>query len=155
MYTVGVISDTHGLLRPEAIEALQGVDHILHAGDVGKPEILARLREVAPVTAIRGNVDKGPWAEALPLTEVVAFGETYCYLIHDRQDLDLDPVAAGLQVVITGHTHRPLIETLAGVCYLNPGIAGPVRFRLPVTLAYLLVGPHELRTELITLVERD
>lgn len=155
MPTIGVISDTHGLLRTEAVEALRKVDHILHAGDVGKPEILDQLQEIAPLTAIRGNVDKGAWAEELPLTEVFECKGRFCYLIHDRQSLDLDPVAAGFDVVITGHTHRPSIETIEGVCYLNPGSAGPFRFRLPVTLAYLSVGPNELRTELVTLVERD
>jgi uncharacterized protein len=155
MLTIGVISDTHGLLRPEAIAALRGVDHILHAGDVGKPEILAQLRALAPLTAIRGNVDKGPWAEALPMTEGIELGGKFCYLIHDRQDLDIDPVAAGFDVVVTGHSHRPLIETIGGVCYLNPGSAGPFRFKLPVTLAYLYLEPDELRTELITLVARS
>jgi hypothetical protein len=150
--TIGVISDTHGLLRPEAVAALQGVDHILHAGDVGKSEILDALRAIAPLTAIRGNVDRGSWAEALPLTEAVELGGRWLYLIHDRQGLDLDPVAAGFDVVISGHTHQPKMETQPGVCYLNPGSAGPFRFRLPVTIAYL--DPETLRMELRTLVER-
>lgn len=154
MTKIGVISDTHGLLRPEASAALQGVHHILHAGDVGKPEILTQLAAIAPLTAIRGNIDRGPWAEALPPTEVVEFDGTFCYLIHDRQDLDLDPAAAGFQVVITGHSHRPLIETVDGVCYLNPGSAGPRRFRLPITLAYLYVDGTALHTELVDLAKR-
>jgi uncharacterized protein len=151
---LGIISDTHGLLRPEAIDALQSVDHILHIGDVGKPEVLTQLRELAPLTAIRGNVDRGPWAEALPTTEVFEAAGTFIYLLHDLHDLDLDPVAAGFQVVLSGHSHRPAIQTREGVLYLNPGSAGPFRFKLPVTLAYLYLGDGPPHAELVELVQR-
>ncbi len=151
---LGIISDTHGLLRPEAINALRDVDHILHAGDVGKPEILDQLREIAPVTAIRGNVDKGEWAQVLPFTEVFDAEGTYLYMVHDREDLDLDPVAAGFQVVVFGHSHKPLTETRDGVLYLNPGSAGPFRFKLPVTLAYLDLTDEGPKVEMVELVKR-
>ena len=134
---VGIISDTHGLLRPEAEQALHGVDVIVHAGDVGKPEILARLKEIAPVFAVRGNVDTEPWAQELPLTAVVDAGRASLYVLHNLRDLDLVPEAAGFQVVISGHTHQPEQKAQNGVLYLNPGSAGPKRFRLPVTLGLL------------------
>lgn len=134
---IGVIADTHGLLRPEAARALAGVARIIHAGDVGEPGILDRLRRIAPVVAVRGNVDHGPWANALPETEVVDVGGALIYVLHDLEMLDLDPAAAGFGVVISGHSHRPLIETRGGVLFLNPGSAGPRRFDLPITLARL------------------
>jgi putative phosphoesterase len=134
---VGVVSDTHGLLRPEALQALEGVDRIVHAGDIGDPSILARLREVAPVVAIRGNVDRGPWAAALPATEVVDVDGTMLYVVHDLDDLDLEPSAAGFGAVLSGHSHRPRVEWRRHVLYLNPGSAGPRRFHLPVSLAIL------------------
>ena len=137
--TVGVISDTHGLLRPEAVEALRGVDQILHAGDVGTPDILASLRAIAPTTAVRGNVDHGVWATALPLTDVVRLGGVDVYMLHDVGALDLDPVAAGFAAVISGHSHQPKAEWRRGVLFLNPGSAGPRRFTLPVTLSILRV----------------
>jgi putative phosphoesterase len=134
---IGVISDTHGLLRPEAIEALKGCDHILHAGDVGNIEILATLREIAPVTAIRGNIDThGPCAE-LPATEAVELGGNLFYLVHSIHDLDINPREAGVSCVIAGHSHKPVIEEKGSVLYLNPGSAGPRRFGLPVTVARL------------------
>lgn len=134
---IGVISDTHGLLRPEAIETLAGVDHILHAGDVGGIEILDRLRVIAPVTAIRGNVDGfGPCA-ALPEIEVVELGGLSLYMLHDLNALDLDPVAAGMAAVIYGHSHQPQMEERKGLLYFNPGSAGPRRFSLPVSLGFL------------------
>lgn len=148
---IGVISDTHGLLRPEAIEALRGSRLIVHAGDVGKPEILTQLREIAPVVAVRGNVDHGPWAEALPVTEVVELDPVLLYVLHDLSELDLDPVAAGLRVVITGHTHQPRLRERGGVLHLNPGSAGPRRFKLPVTLARLWVSGMEVEAELVEL----
>jgi uncharacterized protein len=132
---IGVISDTHGLLRPEALTALAGVEHILHAGDVGDIAILAALRAIAPVTAIRGNIDTaGPCAE-LPATEMVELGGRTFYLVHAIEDLDISPKAAGVDVVVFGHSHRPAVERRGEVLYLNPGSAGPRRFQLPVTLA--------------------
>ncbi|HEU4407315.1 MAG TPA: metallophosphoesterase family protein [Polyangiaceae bacterium] len=148
---VGVISDTHGLLRPEALEALRGVDHIVHAGDVGEPEVLSALGAIAPLTAVRGNNDKGPWAKGLPESAAVEVGGAWFYVLHDRNELDLDPAAAGFAAVITGHTHRPAIEVRKGVLYLNPGSAGPRRFRLPIALAKVEVSNAGVRPELITL----
>jgi uncharacterized protein len=137
---IGVISDTHGLLRPEALDALRGVDHILHAGDVGDAEILTRLRALAPLTAIRGNIDvRGPCAH-LPETEVVEFCGHSLYMLHDRNALDLDPVAAGFAAIISGHSHKPLIEWNRKVLYFNPGSAGPRRFSLPISIGLLRVG---------------
>ncbi len=149
--TLGVISDTHGLLRPEAVAALQGADLILHAGDIGAPEILAELRRLAPVIAVRGNVDRGPWAERLPATEVVECGGAQLYLLHDRKQLDLDPAAAGFLAVICGHSHRPAQQRRKGVLYFNPGSAGPRRFHLPVSLGRLHIRDGKIKAELITL----
>jgi putative phosphoesterase len=150
---IGVISDTHGLLRPEAEIALAGCDRIIHAGDVGKAGILDRLEEIAPTSAVRGNVDHGSWADALPETEVVALAdEVLLYVLHDLEQLDLDPAAAGFKMVISGHSHRPSIEHRRGVTYLNPGSAGPRRFRLPVTLALLHIGEGVPRTEIVELL---
>jgi putative phosphoesterase len=148
---IGVISDTHGLLRLQAIEALRGVDHILHAGDVGDPLILDSLRELAPVTAISGNIDvDGPCCH-LPATEVVTlYGHTF-YMLHDRHALNLDPAAAGFAAVISGHSHRPLIEWRHGVLYLNPGSAGPRRFSLPISLALLAIHADSLHPQLVNL----
>lgn len=148
---VGVISDTHGLLRPEALEALQGSDVIIHAGDVGEAAILDRLGEIAPVRAVRGNVDRGTWAQALPATEVVQVGEALLYVLHDVGELDLDPVAAGFHAVIFGHSHRPESEVRNGVLYLNPGSAGPRRFTLPVSVAKVGVKGTLLAPVLVTL----
>jgi len=137
---VGIISDTHGLLREEAARALAGSELILHAGDVGTPEVLEQLREIAPVVAVRGNVDRGSWADVLPATEVVEFAGALLYVVHQPEHLDLDPVAAEISAVIFGHTHRPLIEERGGVLYVNPGSAGPRRFALPVAVAQLRIG---------------
>ncbi len=149
--TVGVISDTHGLLRPEAMAALAGVDRILHAGDVGAPDILDRLAAIAPTTAVRGNVDHGGWATALPLTDVVRLGELDVYMLHDLGTLDLDPVAAGFAAVISGHSHQPRADWKGRVLYLNPGSAGPRRFTLPVTLSILRIEGPTLSHERIDL----
>jgi putative phosphoesterase len=148
---IGVISDTHGLLRPAAIEALRGVEHILHAGDVGDASILDALRSVAPVTAIRGNIDVGGPCSHLQATEVVTLqGHTF-YMLHDRQALDLDPAAAGFSAVISGHSHKPLLEWRHGVLYMNPGSAGPRRFSLPVSIGLLTIGADGLQPRLVTL----
>ena len=132
---IGVISDTHGLLRPEALDALAGIEHIIHAGDIGSPEIVPRLGEIAPVTAIRGNVDTQAWAQGFPPWELVTLAGHMIYIIHDLGELDIDPVAAGFDMVVFGHSHMPKTETRQGVLYLNPRSAGPRRFRLPITIA--------------------
>jgi uncharacterized protein len=148
---VGVISDTHGVLRPEAIEALRGSEHIIHAGDVGSPEILAELSALAPLTAIRGNIDKGAWARKLPETEVLELGGISIYVLHDLAQLDLKPKAAGFSVVISGHSHVPKSETREGVLYVNPGSAGPRRFRLPISVGRLIVNHGGARGEILQL----
>lgn len=149
---VGVISDTHGLLRPEAIAALQGVDAILHGGDIGPEQILTDLADIAPVTAIRGNVDTAPWCAALPETRVLTLAGVTIHMLHDLKTLGADPAAEGYGVVISGHSHKPLIERRDGVLYLNPGSAGRRRFRLPVTLARLdLRDAARPRADLLTL----
>ncbi len=148
---IGIISDTHGLLRPEALAALAGVEHILHAGDVGDIRILDILRSIAPITAIRGNIDtSGPCAE-LPATEYVTLDGATFYLIHDLHDLDLNPTAAGMQCVISGHSHRAAIKTLHSILYLNPGSAGPRRFSLPITLAIIQAHAGILKPDIISL----
>lgn len=148
---IGVISDTHGLLRPEAVEALRGVKHILHAGDVGDAAILDQLRQMAPVTAIRGNTDRsGPCAQ-LPKIELTELGGCSIYMLHDVHELDLDPVAAGIQAVVSGHSHKPLIEWKKGVLYFNPGSAGPRRFSLPISVGFLKVSQNGLEPRLQTI----
>jgi putative phosphoesterase len=134
---IGIISDTHGLLRPQAKHALEGVTQIVHAGDIGRPDIITELGRIAPVIAIRGNIDTGQWAQRYPQTQMVTLGGRSIYVLHDRHALHLDPASCGVDIVISGHSHKPLIETIQGVLYLNPGSAGPRRFRLPVTLAIL------------------
>ncbi len=148
---IGVISDTHGLLRPQAVAALQGSALIIHAGDVGRPEILDELRRIAPVVAVRGNVDHGAWAGRLPLSEIVEHEGVRLYVLHILEDLDLDPPTAGFQAVITGHTHRPKTETKNGVLYFNPGSAGPRRFDLPVSVGRLAMRDGKLAGELVYL----
>jgi putative phosphoesterase len=149
--TFGVISDTHGLLRPEAVEALHGSDRILHAGDVGAPDILEALAKIAPVTAVRGNVDTASWARVLPETEVVEAGGLLIYILHDLGQLDLKPEAAGFRVIVYGHSHHPKIEEKNGVLYFNPGSAGPRRFSLPVSVGRLTIGAGKVRAELVEL----
>jgi len=151
MHRVGLISDTHGLLRPEAVRALAGSELIIHAGDVGRPEILEALKAIAPVVAVRGNVDTGGWAARLPATAVAEAGPALIYVLHDLNDLDLDPAAAGFHVVVSGHSHKPARSEKAGVLYLNPGSAGPRRFTLPVTVARLDVGQAPWGVEFIEL----
>ena len=150
-FDLGVISDTHGLLRPQAIAALCGCDLILHAGDVGHEAVLDGLRSVAPTHAIRGNVDTGTWAQCLPPTDIVAVGKLSFYVLHNIADLDLDPPTAGFAAVVYGHSHQPSIKWRDGILYLNPGSAGPRRFRLPVTLARVAVAGTELRPEIVDL----
>lgn len=149
---VGLIADTHGLLRPEALEALRGVDIIIHAGDVGRVEILETLRDIAPVRAVRGNVDKGAWAKELPNDALLEVGETGIYVCHGHEELGLDPKAAGCQIVVSGHSHKPATTEKQGVLYLNPGSAGPKRFRLPVTLMRLYIAGRHFRSELVQLL---
>jgi putative phosphoesterase len=146
---IGLISDTHGLLRPEAVRALAGSDLIIHAGDVGAPEILDALWAVAPVVAVRGNVDTGAWASALPAAAVAEAGGTLIYVLHDLIDLDLDPAAAGFGVVVSGHSHKPARSERSGVLFVNPGSAGRQRFRLPVTVARLDLGRKPWDVEFI------
>lgn len=144
-FRIGIISDTHGLLRPEALRALAGVDHIVHGGDIGDPGIIAALHRIAPVTAIRGNVDTGVWARDYAETETVSVAHKTVYVLHDLNALRIDPVARGVDVVVSGHSHMPKIQTVDGVLYVNPGSAGRRRFSLPITLATLDVAPDGIR----------
>lgn len=146
---VGVISDTHGLVRPEAVAALAGSELLIHAGDIGKPEVIPALEAVAPTVAIRGNVDR--WADHMPDTETVDVAGWRIFVLHDLKTLDFDPAAAGVHVVIAGHSHKPLVREAGGVLYLNPGSAGPRRFTLPVAVAYLELGPDEAAAEIVEL----
>lgn len=150
---LGIISDTHGLLRQEAEDALRGVDRILHAGDIGTPEILDSLAEIAPVTAVRGNVDTETWARVLPETQLVEIGSASIYILHDLSQLDLKPEAAGIRAVIYGHSHTPKIEKKNGVLYFNPGSAGPRRFNLPVSVGKLRIEAGKVRAELVRLLD--
>lgn len=148
---VGLISDTHNLLRPAALQALAGSALIIHAGDIGKPEIIKGLETLAPVIAVRGNNDRGEWAQAIPETQTVEVAGQKLFVLHDLKTLELDPVQAGYRVVISGHSHQPRAEWKAGVLYLNPGSAGPRRFKLPVTVALLWVSPAGVEAEHIEL----
>jgi uncharacterized protein len=150
-HVLGVISDTHGLMRPEAVNALEGADMIIHAGDIGMPEVLETLHAIAPVVAVRGNNDTGDWAHILPETEVVEVGGVALYVLHDVKALDLDPAAAGFHAVISGHSHRPTMATRQGVLFLNPGSAGPRRFKLPVSVARLTIRGDAIDAQLIEL----
>jgi putative phosphoesterase len=149
MTVLGVISDTHGLLRPEALEALRGSAHILHAGDIGAPEILDELRKIAPVTAVRGNVDRALWAQTIADTEVFQVEDASIYMLHILGELDLKPEASGFGVVVYGHSHVPKVEVKNGVLYFNPGSAGPRRFKLPVTVGRLRIEGENVRAEII------
>jgi uncharacterized protein len=150
--TIGVISDTHGLLRPEALAVLRGSDYIIHAGDIGDPAILTQLGKLAPVTPIRGNVDRQAWAKKIPVTNVLEVGGVTIYMLHNLNELDLKPEAAGFDVVVYGHTHVAKAETRNGVLYFNPGSAGPRRFRLPVTVGRLTVKDGKVSKEILETV---
>lgn len=151
---IGIISDTHGLLRPVAVEALRGAELIVHAGDVGGGgSILRDLEEIAPLTVVRGNVDAAPWARELPRTAAVSWGDELLYVLHDLEELDLDPKVSGFSAVISGHSHRPRIQKHDGVLFINPGSAGPRRLRLPVTLARLRLESYGLQAEIVPLDE--
>jgi putative phosphoesterase len=152
LWTIGVISDTHGLLRPEAVAALQGSDHIIHAGDVGDAAILTKLATIAPLTAVRGNVDREKWARDLPETNVLEVSSAAIYVLHDVARLDLDPRSAKFAAVIFGHSHRPAQEMRNGVLFFNPGAAGPRRFTLPVTIGRLRIAGSQLSAEIIPLL---
>jgi len=148
---IGVISDTHGLVRPEVLEAFNSVDLIVHAGDVGNAEVLKELRSIARVIAVRGNNDKGPWAKAIPETEIVRIGRVGVYILHNLKDLGGDPDVRSCQVVISGHSNRPSMGTRGGVLFLNPGSAGPRRFRLPITVARMTINGSAVNSEIIDL----
>ena len=148
---IGIISDTHGLLREQAIDVLNGVDLILHAGDVGSQQVLDDLEKIAPVVAVRGNNDKGDWAESLPDWEVVEIGKVSIYMLHDIKEIDISPSGGSFQVVVSGHSHNPSVEERRGVLYVNPGSAGPRRFTLPVSLARLLVAGDEVHATIVEL----
>lgn len=148
---IGVISDTHGLLRPEAIVALRGIDHILHAGDIGNIQILETLRTLAPTTAIRGNIDRTGPCSQLPATEIIGIAGYSLYMLHNLAEIDLDPRAAGISAVISGHSHKPAIEHRRGVLYFNPGSAGPRRFSLPISVGILDISKSALTPRLIEL----
>ncbi|GLZ24908.1 metallophosphoesterase family protein [Stutzerimonas sp. Brlt_13] len=148
---IGLISDTHGLLRPEAVAALQGCAQIIHAGDIGKPQVLDGLRVIAPLEAIRGNIDTADWAQVLPERLDLRIGGLTLHVLHDLKQLDIDPLAAGVDVVIAGHSHKPKVERRDGVLYVNPGSAGPRRFSLPISLALLELNDGQAQVELISL----
>ena len=152
VHTLGVIADTHGLVRPEALAALAGVERIVHAGDIGNRQVLEALERVAPVTAVRGNNDRDGWAAGIPETEIVEVGGVSLYLLHDLHELDLEPRAAGFAAVISGHSHQPRVEERDGVLYLHPGSAGPRRFRLPISVATLTIDQARVRARLVTLL---
>jgi putative phosphoesterase len=148
---VGLISDTHGLLRPEALAFLKGSDFIVHGGDIGNAKVLEELRALAPLTVVRGNNDSGAWAEGIAETEVLRIGEISIYVLHNLAELDVDPAAAGYQVVVSGHSHRPLIEERDGILYVNPGSSGPRRFNLPIAVGELEVAAGALKARIVDL----
>lgn len=149
--TIGVISDTHGLLRPEAVEALRGSHHIIHAGDVGDPQIITDLESIAPLTVVRGNIDTSAWSRKVPDTNVLEVGGISLFVLHKVDDLDLNPLTAGFAAVIFGHSHQPLIEWRKGVLFFNPGSAGPRRFRLPISVGKIVIESGKLKPEIIEL----
>lgn len=151
MIRVGLISDTHGLLRPQAVAALQGSDFIVHGGDIGGAGILEALSAIAPLTVVRGNNDREPWAEAIAETEFLRVGSVRVYAIHDFSQIDIDPAAAGVRVVISGHSHKPKVEERGGVLYINPGSAGPRRFKLPIAVGELIVNGDSVTARIVEL----
>jgi uncharacterized protein len=151
---VGLISDTHGLLRPEALAFLEGSDHIVHGGDICDAGVLEALSALAPVTAVRGNNDRGPWAERLRETELLRLGEVCVYAIHDLSQLDMEPRAAGVQVVVSGHSHKPSVERREGILYVNPGSAGPRRFKLPISVGELRIDGRSVSARTVELESR-
>lgn len=155
MFRIGIISDTHGLLRPQAAAFLRGADHILHGGDIGKREILRSLAAIAPVTAIRGNIDTADWAADVPETRQLTLAGIRIHIVHDRQHIDIDPAADGVDMVVSGHSHRPGIEHCGGVLYINPGSAGPRRFKLPVGVAEVLVENGSITPRIVELAVED
>lgn len=155
MYRVGLISDTHGLLRPEATAFLKGCDYIVHGGDIGHHGILEELARLAPITAVRGNNDRGPWAARLRETELLQVDEVLVYAIHDLARLDIEPAAAGVRVVVSGHSHRPLVAERNGILYVNPGSSGPRRFKLPVGVGELLVAGSSVSARIVDLAGRN
>lgn len=151
MLRIGLISDTHGLMRPEAIAFLKGSDFIVHGGDIGSAGILEALAAIAPLTVVRGNNDREPWADAIAETELVKFGSVHLYAIHDLAQLDIDPPAAGVRVVVSGHSHKPKVEERAGVLYVNPGSAGPRRFKLPISVAELVIDGASVTARVVSI----
>lgn len=152
---VGLISDTHGLLRPEALDFLAGCDHIVHGGDIGNAAILERLAQIAPLTVVRGNNDRDSWARAIPVSATLRIGGVALHAIHDLKELDIDPVAAGVRIVVSGHSHKPACGERNGVLYINPGSAGRRRFSLPISAAELLIEDGAVRPRIVTLVGPD
>ena len=148
---IGLISDTHGLVRDEALAALDGCQHIIHAGDIDTPDVLETLRRLAPVTVVRGNNDRGTWADSIPVFDVVEFGVVSVYVRHDEAELDIDPVAAGFRVMVFGHSHRPMVEAREGILFVNPGSAGPRRFKLPIAVGELLISGDRVDARIIEL----
>jgi putative phosphoesterase len=148
---IGLISDTHGLVRDEAIAALDGCQHIIHAGDIDTPDVLEKLRRLAPVTVVRGNNDRGNWADSIPVFDVVEFGVVSVYVRHDQAELDVDPLAAGFRVMVFGHSHKPMVEARDGVLFVNPGSAGPRRFKLPIAMGELLISGDRVDARIIEL----
>jgi uncharacterized protein len=150
-FTIGVISDTHGLLRPEAVHILKKCNAIIHAGDVGSIKVLSALKDIAPTYAVRGNVDHGPWAETLPVTDIAVIGERYFYITHNPDSIDIDPASAGIDAVIFGHTHMPELYKKKDLLYMNPGSAGPRRFTKPISMGRIIIDDKGIYPELINL----
>jgi uncharacterized protein len=151
MTIIGIISDTHNLLRPEAVNALKGSEIIIHAGDICSSEVVDRLKNIAPVYAVRGNIDKSPWADGFPATDIIEISGKIIYVLHNIYEIDLDPVAAGFDVIVSGHSHKPNIENKNGILFINPGSAGPRRFSLPVTVARLQIFGSSISYDVIEL----